>query len=581
MDKKEIQAIIAQGEGIGVEFKKAENALPKNLFDSICAFLNHTGGSIILGVEDNKNVVGVNPLAAEQLCKEISNLSNNSNKLNPVFLLQPEIVDFDDKKLIYLFVPASSQVHQSAGNIFDRSSDGDFIVKSQVKISELYLNKSTFYSENTIYPYLNESHFDQNTVQKAKNLIRNNRPDHPWLALSTEDFYRMSGLYRHDISNNTEGFTMAALLLFGKEEIIQSALPYYRIDAILRKIDIERYDDRITVCCNLIEASEKLMQFVAKHLPDPFYLEGTHRISLRDNTFREIIANSLIHREYLNPKPSLIAIYSDRVIVENANKPYLYGRIDPLHYHSFPKNPRLTLFFVQMAMAEALGTGIRKITRFAKLYTGKEPIISDEDMFRVTIPLPEFEKNDAKENTHGNKNTNSPLMTNEVSDVLQNDKVSARIFRLLQHDQTLSIASIAQELSLSKRTIMRHIQQLKQIGLVSKVEKSPLWIIPKTEYEVCHKRQDCHDANCAGANVTDANVTDANHGASEDGISRQILSRIYEDCTLSAATIAQQMNLSTRTIQIHIQRLVRQGLLARVEKQTLWTVHEETHTAEK
>ena len=555
-----MQYIIHQGEGVNIEFKKAENALPKNLFDTVCAFLNHSGGSIILGVDDNKNVLGVNQLVVEQLCKEISTLSNNSNKLNPVFLLQPEVVDYDDKKLIYLFVPASSQVHRTAGNIFDRSSDGDFIISSHAKISELYLNKSTFYSENTIYPFLNESHFDPSTIQKAKNLIRNNRPNHPWLSLSQEDFFKSSGLYRYDLSTNTEGFTLASLLLFGKEEYIQSALPYYKIDAILRKVDLERYDDRITVCCNLIEAYEKLMDFIAKHLPDNFYLEGTQRLSLRDNTFREVIANSLIHREYLNPKPSLLCIYSDKVVSENANKPYLHGRVDPLHYQSFPKNPRLTLFFVQMAMAEALGTGLRKITKYAKLYSGKEPIITDEDMFRITVLLPQADE------TEGSKSLKK-----------ENPTVAQSIIDLIREDDTLTIASMADRLGVSKRTIQRHIQQLIENEAISHNTNNILWSIPDHTLGQMENAEDFAPATAtfgdATANVVVANANLKSH---QTGISQKILGLILEDNTASTSSIAHQLHLSERTIQIHIQQLIKQGLLSRVDKRVLWVVNEET-----
>jgi ATP-dependent DNA helicase RecG len=81
---------------------------------------------------------------------------------------------------------------------------------------------------------------------------------------------------------------MSALLLFGKPETIGSALPHYKIDALLRVRDIDRYDDRINIRCNLIEAYDLLMQFVAKHLPDKFFLEGDQRISLRDTIFREV-----------------------------------------------------------------------------------------------------------------------------------------------------------------------------------------------------------------------------------------------------------------------------------------------------
>ena len=60
-------------------------------------------------------------------------------------------------------------------------------------------------------------------------------------------------------------------------------LPHYKIDALVRRIDKDRYDDRETLRCNLITAYELLMRFVAKHLPDKFHLEGDQRISLREN----------------------------------------------------------------------------------------------------------------------------------------------------------------------------------------------------------------------------------------------------------------------------------------------------------
>jgi len=66
----------------------------------------------------------------------------------------------------------------------------------------------------------------------------------------------------------------------------------------LRKINLDRYDDRDFVATNLIESYERIMAFIAKHLPDPFYLEGTDRISIRDSIFREVASNILIHREY-------------------------------------------------------------------------------------------------------------------------------------------------------------------------------------------------------------------------------------------------------------------------------------------
>ena len=45
---------------------------------------------------------------------------------------------------------------------------------------------------------------------------------------------------------------------------------------------MDRYDDRDLVRTNLIESYGRILAFIQKHLPDPFYLEGIERRSLRD-----------------------------------------------------------------------------------------------------------------------------------------------------------------------------------------------------------------------------------------------------------------------------------------------------------
>jgi len=45
-----VSTLLAKGEGISVEFKEAKKALPKTLFETVCAFLNRNGGVILLTV---------------------------------------------------------------------------------------------------------------------------------------------------------------------------------------------------------------------------------------------------------------------------------------------------------------------------------------------------------------------------------------------------------------------------------------------------------------------------------------------------------------------------------------------------
>ena len=200
----------------------------------------------------------------------------------------------------------------------------------------------------------------------------------------------MRGLYKKDIATGQEGLTLAAILLFGKDEIILSALPHHRTDAILRKVNLDRYDDRDDIRTNLIESYERLTQFVAKHLSDPFYLEGDVRVSLRNKIFREAIANILIHREYSSAYVAKMIIQKDKVVFENANKAHGHGAINPDNFMPFPKNPTIAKLFREIGYAEELGSGVKNLYKYSKLYGGSDPKLVEDDVFTTTISLKEM-----------------------------------------------------------------------------------------------------------------------------------------------------------------------------------------------
>ena len=474
MNVDRIAQLISQGEGLTVEFKKAKNALPESLFETICAFLNRNGGVILLGIADDGTVEGIDPAKAPKMLKELANLSNNPQKLFPAFLLNAETVEFHGKILIYLYVPASSQVYRCKSKVYDRSEDGDFELKTDEQIKNCYIRKNNSYSENTIYPFLNETDFEPGIIERVRRIIQLNRRDHPWNDLSDMDFFRMAGLYRKDYVTEKEGFTMAALLLFGKEEAIQSAIPHYKVDALLRKIDTDRYDDRENIRCNLVLTYDKLMAFVAKHLPDKFYLQGDQRISLRDKIFREIVANMLIHREYTNAYPSTFIIYKHKVETRNANRPHLYGQLLPETFVPFPKNPHIAQIFTQMGRSEELGTGLRNVYKYSKAYSGSEDLLfNEEDVFTVDVPLDNETESDR--NVVGNIPNYGEKIDNSIGNELENELETSLVERERQIIQRVKKNSYITQKELGKiigitpQNIRVYISKLKQKGLLVRV----------------------------------------------------------------------------------------------------------------
>ncbi|MEO0129704.1 MAG: RNA-binding domain-containing protein [candidate division WOR-3 bacterium] len=389
MTEAVIRKYIKQGEGKNVEFKSSLNSMPSDLFETVCAFLNRNGGIVLLGVDDNGKILGIDPNISEKIINDIVTTSNNPNKLNPPFLLFPGKIQLNEGLVIYIRVPESSQVHKCDGKIFDRSEDGDFVLTNTQQISELYIRKSTHYTEGKIYPKVKFEDFNKDLFPKVRNLLANRSPSHLWLSLSNEEIIKISGLKKKDYITGEEGYTLAAILLFGKDDVIQDILPHYKIEMLVRINNLERYDDRLQVMTNLIDAYDLLMKFIEKHLPDKFFMEGDQRVSLRERIFREVIANLIIHREYTNAHIATICIFNDRVELKNANKPYYHGKINPNNFSPIPKNPLISKFFLQLGRVEEIGSGILNVQKYLKFYSpDKEAEFIDDDIFMTTIPIP-------------------------------------------------------------------------------------------------------------------------------------------------------------------------------------------------
>ncbi len=383
-----LKKIISSGESITVEFKESKKKINKDVYESVCAFLNRYGGHLFLGVKDNGDIVGVDVDSLEQLKKDFVTSLNNPQTINPTFYMALEDIEVDGKKILYINIPESSQVHRCKGKIFDRNEDGDFDITNNTNlVYGLYMRKQSTYTENGIFPYAEMEELEPELFTKVRKLAANQKANHPWTSMDDVEILKSAGLYLRDLSTGKQGITLGGIMIFGKEELIHAALPHHRTDAILRRENLDRYDDRDDIRINLLRSYERLMQFIAKHLNDKFYLEGDQRVSLRDKIFREAISNLLIHREFSNPFPAKLVIEKDRVYIENSNKPHGNGIIDPENFSPYPKNPTIAKFFKEIGWVDELGSGVRNIYKYNKIYAGAEPEFIEGDVFKTIIPL--------------------------------------------------------------------------------------------------------------------------------------------------------------------------------------------------
>jgi len=167
MKTERLNEMISGGEGITVEFKQSKTKLNRNVFESVCAFLNRNGGHLFLGVNDLGYIVGIDPEEIDKIKKDFITSMNNPLKISPTFYLSVEEIVIDSKIILYIFVPESSQVHRCNGKIYDRNEDGDIDITDNTNlVSWMYIRKQGSYTENRIFPFatLSELEIFLNTI---------------------------------------------------------------------------------------------------------------------------------------------------------------------------------------------------------------------------------------------------------------------------------------------------------------------------------------------------------------------------------------------------------------------------------
>ena len=229
MTEVEAKEIIARGESTEIEFKECREELSRNIFDTVCAFSNRFGGHIFLGVNDKKQIMGVNPDKVGKIVLDFVTEINNPQKMYPPLYLTPEILTIDGKKVIYIRVPEGSQAQKHKDKYWDRSFEGDINISNNMEqMSQLFRRKSEESFVNKVYTNIDESWLDPRTIEKARKFAISRKTDHIWGNMSNKELLRSANLMLRDKNNNKEGITLAAILLFGKEQSIMTVLPQYR-----------------------------------------------------------------------------------------------------------------------------------------------------------------------------------------------------------------------------------------------------------------------------------------------------------------------------------------------------------------
>ena len=463
MKLEEIMKLIQNGEKIDVEFKESNNTLPKDIYDSVCSFNNRNGGHILLGVSDEKQIIGVNEDKIDKIIKEFTTSVNNSQKIYPPLYLTPVPVNIKGKTVIYIRVPEGYQVCRHNGKIWDRSYEGDInITNNSELVYKMYSRKQSTYFVNKVYPNLEINCLETSVIEKVRKMAVSRNQNHLWKNMNDEELLRSANLILIDPETNKEGITLAAILLFGKDNSIMSVLSQHKTDAIFRVENKDRYDDRDIVITNLIDSYDRLISFGQKHLNELFVLDGIVNVNARDRILREIISNTLAHRDYSSGFPAKMIIDDEKIIIENSNLAHGMGILDLQKFEPFPKNPSISKVFREIGIADELGSGMRNTYKYTQLYSGATPIFEEGNIFRTIIPLKKIatQKVGGENVAHG--------VAHDVAHGVAHDKekIITIIKEKIRLNNKITRQAIADEIGVSKKTIERHMKEINNLKYI-------------------------------------------------------------------------------------------------------------------
>ena len=472
MTIEKLEKLLSEGEGYTLEYKENVNSLSDSVFETVSSFSNRYGGYILLGIREVERgtkkigeVIGVNPEKISDMKQNFINLLNNPQKMTPSLYLNLEEIEYRGMIVLWVYVPVSSQIEICCGKIYDRNGDADQDVTTSADlVANISNRKSASYIERKIFPYAAVDDLHMELVSQARQMAINRIKDHPWGNMADMELLRSAGLYEKDMESGKEGFNMACILLFGKPETIQSCVPGYKTDAIYRVENCDRYDDRLIVENNLIESYNLLIDFIKKHTDDKFFLIDGISMSVRTAIAREIVSNLLVHREFKSAFPAKLVIEKDRIWTENWSRTQWKGRISLENFTPYPKNPIIAKFFVNIGYADSLGSGVRNLYKYTKIYSNEEPDFEENDVFRLIVPMKPARIMLADDSV-------SSEVTEKVTDVTEKvtDVTEKTIVKLLRDNSEYKTVELAEMLGISRKTISIKLKKLKEKGIVVRV----------------------------------------------------------------------------------------------------------------
>ena len=403
MLKAELLEIIANGENSGVEFKR-DDVRPEQLAKEIVALANFQGGRVILGVEDDGTISG---LQRERIEEWVMNIVRD--KIHPLVLPYYEEIKIEND--LFVAVISFPQGVSKPYVLRDRGEEKIFIrIGSTSQLATREQQMRLFEVGGMLHTeLLPVSRTNSGCLDKARleNYLRDFLLD-PDLPGTDEDWeIRLAGLGFLTEANGL--CTVAGLLLFGKNPrhyLKQAGLRVFvfdsqdkeysaQLDLIIDAPLVGRWDNtqsgRKLIDNGLIEKFiEQIIPFIKQEYDeiDENFRRNSEWFYPLD-AIREVLLNALAHRDWTRFVDIEVAVYSDRMEVISPGAMQNSMTIEKMILgQRSPRNPIIMEVLRDYGYVDSRGMGVRKkVIPLMRSINNTEPTFEGtEDYLKTVLP---------------------------------------------------------------------------------------------------------------------------------------------------------------------------------------------------
>lgn len=472
-----------------LEAKAARGGIPGSIWESISAFANTAGGTVLLGVKerDDGSLEAVGLDDASKMLDDFWNAALSKDKLSARFMSDDNarIEEVDGKEIIVIDVPWVNRHDRPVfldkdilDRTFRRTHTGDHRC-SREEVQSMIRDASVASQDSEIIDRCSMDDLDYDTVRRFRNGFNQGREDHAWKDYDEVEFLRALGA-ADILPDGSVHPTGAGLLMFGYDRSITKGFPHYFLDYREETDPSNRWVDRFTSqpgdwSGNIYDFYYRVYNKLKHALKTPFKLdEDMHRVdeTPAHKALREAIANCLTNANYYDRRGIVCLWREDAIIIENpgdfrmplseAMKP---GKSDP-------RNETMLKIFGFVNVGERAGSGITTIFDGWKEAGYAEPFYDVEygpDRTILTLPLIPRRDNqqpstqDAESGDFLSHSSGSSIPLDVFARLSANEKAAVKI---ASRTGRVTTSALADDAEISTRAASSLLKRLEKNGIL-------------------------------------------------------------------------------------------------------------------